>query len=85
MRSLSLKIFQHVKHRQLTESVFQTAIYLLTLLVKYVSSEQFDRWLTDDPTMQKYYPINISDQSKQSTAASDILSLFIRCGELDGK
>lgn len=34
-------IFQYIEHQQLNESIFQTAVYFLTLMVKFVTSRQF--------------------------------------------
>uniref|UniRef100_A0A915PYR1 E3 ubiquitin-protein ligase n=1 Tax=Setaria digitata TaxID=48799 RepID=A0A915PYR1_9BILA len=39
-------LYIYVEHQQLNEAIFQTAVYFLTLMVKFVTSEQFPNFIT---------------------------------------
>uniref|UniRef100_A0A0R3RTL1 E3 ubiquitin-protein ligase n=1 Tax=Elaeophora elaphi TaxID=1147741 RepID=A0A0R3RTL1_9BILA len=67
-------LYTYVEYRQLNETIFQTAIYFLTLMVKFVTSEQFSYFTTEKLKL----PSSVEEiLSNQRNPVSAILSVFI--------
>ncbi|VDK37829.1 unnamed protein product [Gongylonema pulchrum] len=71
-------IYIHVELRQLTEAIFQTAVYLLTLFVKYVSSREFPDWSTKNLVSLVHWTKLFPDLYQQSNPVDTVLSVFTR-------
>lgn len=66
-------VFQYVEHQQLNEAIFQTVVYFLTLMVKFVTSEQFLCFTTEKWKL----PSSVQEiLSSQRNPISSILTVF---------
>ncbi|MCP9263666.1 hypothetical protein DINM_007052 [Dirofilaria immitis] len=72
-------LYIHIEHQQLNDAIFQAAVYFLTLMVKFVTSEQFSLLATEKSKL----PSNILEiLNCQKNPVSDILSMFNDFGDI---
>ncbi|EFO23388.1 hypothetical protein LOAG_05096 [Loa loa] len=66
-------LYAYVEQQQLNEAIFQTAVYFLTLMVKFVTSEQFSCLTTEKSKL----PSSVQETlSIQRNPVSTLLSVF---------
>ncbi|VDK86650.1 unnamed protein product, partial [Onchocerca ochengi] len=69
-------LYTYIEDQQLNEAIFQAVVYFLTLIVKYVTSEQFSCFVTEESKFSFKIPLKLPILNSQKNPISAILSLF---------
>ncbi|KAL3995662.1 putative zinc finger in N-recognin (UBR box) family protein [Acanthocheilonema viteae] len=72
-------LYTYVEHQQLNEAIFQTAIYFLTLMVKFVTSEQFPCFTKEKSKLPSFVQEILSSQ-RNPTAILSVFTDFVDIG-----
>ncbi|VDO44727.1 unnamed protein product [Brugia timori] len=75
-------LYTYVEHQQLNEAIFQTTVYFLTLMVKFVTSKQFSCFAEEKSKL----PSSVQEiLSGQRNPVSAILSVFTDFADFGGR